>query len=395
MGSNSVFFNDCIFSYNLVINFWNGEKMNLEKVINELGPEFEKRASVYDRENSFAKENFLELKERGAYKSIVPTSLGGGGLPYDELCYLIKELAKFCPSTALTFSMHQHLVSVLVYKHLNGDEAAKKTLQMLCEKDLILLSTGGGDWVSSNGSAKKVDGGYKVSCVKSFCSGAPIANVAVMSCAFQDTDGEKVLHFSAPMNSEGINILDDWNAMGMKGTGSNTVEFNDVFIPDEKIALIRERGKWHPVWNVVSSFAFPVFFAPYAGIVEAITEKTVKLLEKRPVKSTYSLASLGEMHNNYKITKWAFEDLVMNAKNLDLKPDENSACRAHQAKSIISKHGRDCAQAAMEALGGFAYTQKCEIERLYRDLMAAEFHPMQAGKQKEMLGSHLMGGELS
>ena len=369
--------------------------MNLESLLDELGPQFEENAPNVDRENSFVESNLLILKDKGAYKALIPTSLGGGGVSYSDLCYFIKNLAKYCPSTALTFSMHQHLVAVLTFKFLNGDDGAKKTLEMVAGKDLVLLSTGGGDWVSSNGSAEKVDGGYKVTCIKPFCSGSPLANVAVMSCAFKDSDGEKVLHFSTPMSSDGITVLDDWNAMGMKGTGSNSIEFKNVFIPEEKVALIRERGKWHPVWNVVSTLAFPIFIAPYAGIAESITEKTVMLLNGRPTKASFSKASLGEMHNNYQITNWALDGLIANAKNLDIKPDADSASRALQAKSIITKHGRECAQAAMEALGGYSYSQKCGIERLYRDLLAGEFHPMQAGKQKEMLGNYLIGGELA
>lgn len=369
--------------------------MNLEKLLKEVGPGFEENASIIDRDNSFAETNLITLKDKGAYKALIPTSLGGGGSSYSSLCYFIKDLAKYCPSTALTFSMHQHLIAVLTFKFLNGDAGAKKTLEMVAEKNLVLLSTGGGDWVSSNGTAEKVDGGYKITCVKPFCSGSPIADVAVMSCAFRDSDGEKVIHFSVPMKSDGIKILNDWNAMGMKGTGSNSIEFKGVFVPDEKIALIRERGKWHPVWNVVSTLAFPIFIAPYAGIAELITEKTVSLLAGRPTQASYSKASLGEMHNNYQITNWALNGLIENAKNLDVKPDAGSASRALQAKSIITKHGRECAQAAMEALGGYSYIQKCGIERLYRDLLAGEFHPMQAGKQKEMLGNYLMGGELA
>ena len=53
------------------------------------------------------------------------------------------------------------------------------------------------------------------------------------------------------------------------------------------------------------------------------------------------------------------------------------------------------AQAAMESLGGFAYYHKVGIERLYRDLLAGEFHPMQASKQKEMLGNYLIGKTLA
>jgi alkylation response protein AidB-like acyl-CoA dehydrogenase len=371
------------------------QKMNLQSILNELGPEIEKHGLVYDAENRFAEKNFTLLKEKGVYKALIPVELGGGGVAYSELCYFLKDLAKYCPSTSLTLSMHMHLVAVLVFKHMNGDAAATKTLKAVVEKDLILLSTGGGDWVSSNGTAKKVDGGYVINCRKSFCSGSPIANVAVMSCAYDDGTNERVLHFSVPMNTDGVEIIEDWNAMGMRGTGSNSISFKDVFVPEEKITLIRERGKWHPVWDVVTTLAFPVFISPYAGIVEAIAERTIAVFSKKDSHESYAVSNLGEMHNNYQITKMALQRLIENAKNLNIKPGSDSAAVALQAKSIITQHGRMSAQAAMESLGGYSYYHKVGIERLYRDLFAGEFHPMQASKQKEMLGNFLIGKTLA
>jgi alkylation response protein AidB-like acyl-CoA dehydrogenase len=370
-------------------------EMNLQNILLELGPEIEKNGLAYDAENKFAEKNFGLLKERDVYKALVPAELGGGGVSYSDVCYFLKDLAKYCPSTSLTLSMHMHLVAVLVFKHLNGDASATKTLSAVVEKDLILLSTGGGDWVSSSGTAKKVDGGYIINCRKSFCSGSPIANVAVMSCAYDDGTQERVLHFSVPMTADGVEIINDWNAMGMRGTGSNSINFKDVFVPEEKITLIRERGKWHQVWNVISTLAFPVFISPYAGIVEAIAERTITSFKKRPGRESYSLSNLGEMHNHYQIVKMALQRLIDNANNWDVKPSNDSAAVALQAKSIITHHGRLSAQAAMEALGGNSYFQKTGIERLYRDLLAGEFHPMQASKQKEMLGNHLIGKTLA
>ena len=369
--------------------------MNLHHLLLELGPEIEKQGLVYDAENKFAEKNFSLLKQKGVYKALIPADLGGGGVTYSELCYFLRDLAGYCPSTSLTLSMHMHLVAVLVFKHMNGDAAATKTLQAVVEKDLILLSTGGGDWVSSNGSAKKVEGGYRITCRKSFCSGSPIANVAVMSCAYDDGSQERVLHFSSPMNAEGVEIINDWNAMGMRGTGSNSVNFNDVFVPEEKVTLNRERGKWHPVWDAVSTFAFPVFISPYAGIVEAINKRTIALFSKKASYESYALSNLGEMNNHYQITKMALQKLIDNANNLNLKPTSDTAAVALQTKSIITQHGRMSAQAAMEALGGYSYYYKTGIERLYRDLLAGEFHPMQASKQKEMLGNYLIGKTLA
>ena len=369
--------------------------MQLDSIIKEYGIKFEQNAEKADTENNFVLENLKSLKREGVHKMLVPKALGGSGISYSELCDFIKKLATFCPSTALTLSMHQHLVAVLVFKHNNGDESATHTLKLIADKDIALLSTGGGDWLSSNGTAKKVDGGYLINCRKSFCSGAQLADVVITSCAFKDEEKETVLHFSSPMNIDGITIIDDWDSMGMRGTGSCSVEFKDVFIPDEKIALQRPRGVWHPALNLTSTFVFPIINSVYAGITEALCNKTIELLTGRKGIASHSLASLGEMKNHQKITQWAHKQLVENANNLQVTPNEQTASEAHQAKSLLSQHARECAQSAMEAVGGYSYYKRAGIERLYRDLLAGEFHPISAGKQRESLGGFLLGRSLA
>ncbi len=103
---------------------------------------------------------------------------------------------------------------------------------------------------------------------------------------------------------------------------------------------------------------------------------------------------LGKMQNHYRIAKWALEDFIQAINNFNVKPDESSASKAHQAKAIISQQSRQFAQSAMEALGGYSYFKKVEIERLYRDLLAGEFHPMLAHKQEASMGEFLITGKL-
>ncbi len=373
--------------------------MNLETLILKHGPIFESKVESIDSNNLFVRENLQALKADGVYKMMIPQDLGGAGVSYLELCRFIKTLAIYCPSTALTLSMHQNLIAGLVFKHQSGDSTATNTLKMVAEKNLVLLTTGGGDWLSSNGHSEKVAGGYKINCRKSFCSGAQLADVAVTSCAFegvnQGLNEKSIIHFSVPMNSEGITIFDDWNAMGMKGTGSCSVEFKDVFVAEEKITLKRERGVWHPALDMACTFAFPVVMSTYIGVAEKLVENTLQLFSSREKVETHSLTSLGEMKNHFKIAEWAYQQLLDNSDNLKAAPSQELASQAQQAKSILTQHSIQCAQAAMQALGGFSYYQRAGVERLYRDLIAGEFHPIQAAKQKQVLGGFLLGGSLA
>ena len=107
-----------------------------------------------------------------------------------------------------------------------------------------------------------------------------------------------------------------------------------------------------------------------------------------------SIAALGEMHNRQRITKWAIDSIIEQANNFKLQPDTLSAANALQAKSIITKHGCESAQRAMEAIRGYSYFRKADIERLYRDILAGEFHPLQHGKQTEAFGNHPLGNSI-
>src|SRR4249920_687139 len=89
--------------------------MNWRQHMLQLGPVFAARAAEHDEQDRFVGTNLGELKDLRLYSAMVPRELGGGGLPYGEMSLLIQEIGRHCGSTALTFSMHQHLVAAAVW----------------------------------------------------------------------------------------------------------------------------------------------------------------------------------------------------------------------------------------------------------------------------------------
>ena len=130
-----------------------------QKLTHQLGETFASRAAQSDQEGSFVKENYELLKEHRYFSAMIPRELGGGGISHEAMCNIIRTLAHYCGSTALAFSMHQHLVAAAIwkYKHKGQSEA---TLRKVVAKQLVLISTGARDWLASNGEMEKVEGGY-------------------------------------------------------------------------------------------------------------------------------------------------------------------------------------------------------------------------------------------
>ena len=205
----------------------------------ELGPRFAARAQAVDADDSFVEENYDDLRRYEFFSAGVPEALGGGGASFDTICACLTEFARYCPSTALALSMHQHLVAANVWKYRKQGQS-EAMLRMVAEKELVLVSTGGSDWIDSSGEAVKVEGGFRISGRKIFGSGSPAGSVLVTSARYEDPEaGTLALHFPVPMSAEGVERLDTWRAHGMRGTGSHDLMLRDVFVPEEKVAVRR------------------------------------------------------------------------------------------------------------------------------------------------------------
>jgi hypothetical protein len=92
------------------------QKNDWVALMRQLGADFATRTAEHDECDSFVAENYVALKARGAFAAGVPAELGGGGASHAELCAMVKELAHYCSSTALAFSMHTHLIATLAYR---------------------------------------------------------------------------------------------------------------------------------------------------------------------------------------------------------------------------------------------------------------------------------------
>src|SRR5690606_3808699 len=101
-------------------------------------------------------------------------------------------------------------------------------------------------WLDSSGRAEKAEGGWRISGRKIFASASPAGTLLMTSAVAETPDGREVLHFALPLDAPGVQIKDNWRALGMRGTGSNDVVLDGAFVADAAIAARRAPGKWSP-----------------------------------------------------------------------------------------------------------------------------------------------------
>jgi alkylation response protein AidB-like acyl-CoA dehydrogenase len=270
--------------------------LNLASILNDLGPRFAAGAADRDAAAEFVADHYDALRERKVFSALVPTELGGGGASHSEMCAFVRGLAHYCSSTALAVSMHQHLVAAAVYNYRNG-RPGQKLLERVAEKEAVLVSTGANDWLGSNGEVERVEGGYRVSARKPFASGSPKGDVLVTSAPFEDPEeGWLVLHFPVPFASDGVSRAGDWDTLGMRATGSETVILDGVFVPDEAVVMKRPRHAYHMAFNVILTVAMPLILSAYVGVAEAAAEIAQGQAAKR-IADPVAPFQLGELTN--------------------------------------------------------------------------------------------------
>lgn len=346
-------------------------------------------AAKHDAEDSFVMENFALLKAEGFFKMHVPVELGGYGAAYGELCAVIRRLGAACGSTALAFSMHSHLVAVAAWRWRNEQAPTEGLLRRTAAENLILISSGGSDWLKSAGSAEKVEGGFRINARKIFSSGCPAGDLLSTSCVYEDPEnGPTVLHFAVPFKAEGVTILDTWRVMGMRGTGSNDVLLKDVFVPDAAIAGRRPQGKWHPLFHAISMLAFPIIYSAYLGVAEGARNTALAIARRKSGdEATTQLA--GEMENAFAAAEFAHAAMVSTAETA--RPGPQTTNRSIIGRTLVAQNAIKCVERALEVAGGMSFYRDAGLERSFRDIQAARFHPLQEKHQLRYTGRVALG----
>lgn len=363
------------------------EKMSA--ALQELGPRFAARAVGADAQDRFVVENFAELKARGLVAAGVPEELGGLGASHAELCSMIQEIAYHCGSTGLAFSMHTHQVATNAWRWRHQKAPVDGLLKRVAAEQIVLVSSGGSDWLQGSGTATRVEGGYRINGRKIFASGAPAGDLLMTSAVYDDpAAGPTVLHFAVPMKAEGVKLLDTWQVMGMRGTGSHDIELTDVFMADAAIGGKRPQGKWHPLFHIISMIAFPLVYSAYFGIAEAARDLIVDKLGKRKADPT-SVELLGSMENELMSARLAIKDMIAAAATND--PGLATTNRVMIGRTLVARGVLKTVELAMEAAGGSAFYRSAGLERLFRDAQAARYHPLRQAAQRAYAGRMALG----
>ena len=217
---------------------------------NALASEFAGRAAQHDRDASFPFENFDALAEAGLLALTVPTALGGGGAGALDAARIIGIFAKADPSTALVLSMHyiQHLLMARSshWPARLSRKLARETIEgvalinaLRVEPDLGSPSRGG----LPATIARRTETGWRLSGRKIYSTGAPILKWYAVWAKTDEPD-VRVGLFLVPAGLPGTRIIETWDHLGLRASGSHDVVFDDVVFPLDYEIDVRKPVEW-------------------------------------------------------------------------------------------------------------------------------------------------------
>jgi acyl-CoA dehydrogenase len=343
----------------------------------ELGRQFAEHSARHDRDGTFVDEAFAVLRESGYLALAVPTELGGMGASIGQVAMAQAEMARHDASAALAIAMHLHVTLFGTWRFRRAMPGAENMLRRVVDERIVLVSTGGADFTRPNGQATKVDGGFRVSGRKVFASQVPQGDVFSTMFTYEDPEaGRQVLSMAIPVRAEGVSILDTWDTMGMRGTGSHDVVMSDVFVGDAQVMSRRPWGVLDPPLMVIVSHAMPVISGVYLGIAEGArdrviaattgTEKALDPLIQRLV---------GLMDYKLRVARWSLAGALTEVGD-DPQPSMQNVVAVMQAKRAIAQEAVSACDTALEIAGGSGYFRKAGLEQAIRDIRGVVFHPL-------------------
>ena len=354
----------------------------------ELAPRFAERAAAHDAADAFVADNFRELRQRRLFSAGVPAELGGGGASHADLAAMLRVIAQGCASTALALAMHTHQIAVAAWRWRHEGARVEPFLRRVAAEELIVATSGGSDWLAGSGRAEKVDGGYRVSSRKVFASGSPMADLFATMAIYDDPEaGPTVLHFAIPFAAPGVAIQDNWRVLGMRGTGSNDVVLDGVFVPDAAITARRPPGRWSPFWHVVATLALPLIYAVYVGVAEAARGLALRAAARRPGASTPRL--VGAMDTELSVARMALRQMLDAAASGHMGLETTNEVVI--GRTVAGRAAIRTVELALEVAGGAGFFRAGGLERLFRDVQGARYHPLQEDAQQLYSGRLALG----
>jgi alkylation response protein AidB-like acyl-CoA dehydrogenase len=356
------------------------------EVLAEIACRFAESAAQHDREGSFAHENIALLREHGITGLAAVRALAGDPLSLQEAREVITAVARGEPSTALILIMTYVFViqaadnpnwNPALRRHVLEDIARNNSQAnaLRVEPELGTPVRGG---IPAT-VARRVPGGFRVSGHKLYSTGIPALKWLGVWGRTDDAS-PLVGTFLVPREADGIRVVESWDSLGLRASGSHDVIFEDVFIPAEYAVDIRPPEAWaNARGGVLASWMSTLMGAMYDAVARNARDWLVRFaLERKPANLGVALATLprfqeavGEIDALLHINQALLDRATQAPAGTFTAQDGNFL------KYTVTGNAIKVVERALAITGNPGLARGNPLERHYRDALCGRVHAPQ------------------
>ncbi|WP_197277722.1 acyl-CoA dehydrogenase family protein [Novosphingobium sp. KN65.2] len=354
----------------------------------QLVPRFRERATETERLGRVPDISIRELADAGVFRMALPVEYGGFALDPSQIYPVFSEIARGCGSTGwvawlTTTGVHP----VTIYPHQFQQELFRSGWDGPLQSGAINNF--------APGLGRRVAGGLMIRGKWAWCSGCHHTRFHILSVMVETDDGGRE-SVTCQVPHEQIEIIDDWDVMGMQGSGSNSISIaEEIFVPDHRIlktaALFAGiRAAPEPaglLYKVSFAQLGPITIASLAvGLARAAIEELQRRATGRSITfTTYAdqlqapithlqLAEMWAKLNACEATlKHSAEQVEGNARD-GIPPTPLAVAKLRAATALICMTAKEIADLALRAGGASSIYRHSPLQRIMRDATTLSLH---------------------
>ncbi|WRH77361.1 MAG: isovaleryl-CoA dehydrogenase [Sphingobium sp.] len=354
-------------------------------------------AAKIDAEDWFPRnELWPAMGELGLHGLTVEEQDGGLGLGYLEHVVAVEEVSRASASIGLSYGAHSNLCVNQIRRWANAEQKAKYLPRLISGEhvgSLAMSEAGAGsDVVSMKLKADAVQGGFVLNGTKYWITNAPYADTLVVYAKTAPDAGSRgITAFLIEKGDEGFGIGQKIDKVGMRGSPTAELVFNDCFIPEDRIM-----GPLHGGVGVLMSgldYERVVLAGLQLGVMQACLDVVLPYVRERK-QFGKAIGSFQLMQGKIADMYVAFNSARSYVYNVARACDTGQTTRFDAAGAILlaSESAVKVAGEAIQALGGAGYTKDWPVERFWRDAKLLDIGAGTNEIRRMLIGRELIGG---
>jgi isovaleryl-CoA dehydrogenase len=350
-------------------------------------------AAEIDEKDEFPKDLWPQMGELGLHGITVEEEYGGLGLGYLEHVIAQEEIARASASVGLSYGAHSNLCVNQIRRWGNEEQKQRYLPKLISGEHVGALAmseaTAGSDVVGMKLKAEKVGNGYRLNGTKFWITNGAYADTLVVYG--KTGEGSRgITAFLIEKDMEGFSIGQKMDKLGMRGSPTSELVFDDCFVPPENV--LGEENKGVEVLMSGLDYERTVLAGIQIGIMQACLDVVLPYVRERkqfgkPI-GTFQLmqAKVADMYVALNSSR-AYAYQVAKAC------DAGKTTRFDAAGAILlaSENAVKVANEAVQALGGAGYTKDWPVERYYRDAKLLDIGAGTNEVRRMLIGRELVG----